>query len=291
LKARRLLILICGSAILSLPQRVVCADSVQNTAGVQVTATYENDSPTDIVQISSPYLPSQYNGWYFYAGVSNFNTVSVTTNSGVGSLNDTGLNQSDVSGSLGSNFQGFCVDLSHLVWENTQYTWQVGQLTDIRSPTSPTDVQSNGIGISADQAAAISRMWYSDWEGQAHTDTTAATFQIALWMLLYDYGSPTGPPTMFAGSEIPTATCWASAAWNDTSSPQASIFALVNTDQAGQPGQQQFSIAVVGATPSVSAQGAAVPLPPAAESGFAFLTLLGIFGIVRQVFRKTIAVQ
>src|ERR1035437_3506631 len=78
---------------------------------IDVSAQYLNDSPTDIVQITSAYLaPTGYNGGSFYAGASNFQLTAITS-PGIGTFS-TDLSVADVRhalGANGSNFVGYCI--------------------------------------------------------------------------------------------------------------------------------------------------------------------------------------
>jgi hypothetical protein len=257
----------------------VCGLGLQaRAATIQVTATYTGDAPGETVKITSGYLPS-YNGATFYTGSSNFTVQSITNNGS----HTTNLDIDKVGNLLRPAFQGYCIDLHHLIWTNTSATWDVANLADV-------NINVNGRSITTNQITAIKNLWedhnYGDFRGTPSANSDAAAFQIALWTLLYNYdngGLMATPGAVFSNSdEISKAGNWASAAWSDPGTPNADIYALISTG-TGANQVQSFSIALLGAgTPPT-----AVPLPAAAGVGLAMLGGCGILaGLRRRLTRK-----
>ncbi len=243
---------------------------------VVVSAYYTGDSPTETVNVKSPYLASPYtNTWVdVYAGASNFSLGSVTDKvTGAGDYT-TNLTASDVLGVLDNHFVGYCIDLNHLISpSNSQvFNWEVTDLTNVSSGV-------NGMGITTAQATAIEYLWGTHGPATESAEH-AATFQMALWMLLYDTGGTYGATetnVSFSGNaEIATAASWALDAWDGNFTKATDVFALVNVDT---PPTQSFSFTIVGFTPNIPP---AVPLPAAADVGFGMLAGFGALFVFRK---------
>jgi hypothetical protein len=239
---------------------ISCAASA---ARADVMATFNNDSPTDIVQITSSVLPAGESGGSFYAGRSNF-----TVTGGTDLFNPLpGAN---------NNITGFCIDLQHNISNGEMGIWKYGDIGDALGAVTPPTVLNPSLTI-AQITNAVTYLWLND--GAAATTTSsgsvAAAFQIALWQIIF------GSNATYVGPDVAGAATLSSAAIanDNTVLPDVVKVLYAGKDATSGAAIQNFSLAIVGTgTPFI----VTMPVPSAAYLGATLVGALGLIGAARR---------
>src|SRR5258708_6880578 len=216
------------------------------------TMVLQSATPAEIVHLNAPTLNPAVNNVDGYAGV---------------------LNWLDTSVNPQKSFQSFCIDVNHDISLGGTYTYTVG---------GNVNTSVNGNGGDPLLTTTIIKQIYGLWlqHGTADltsmTNHTAASFQVALWDILYNGGSAngSGPVTVSSGNgtiqtDITTGFGWANYAMLNPDTTNASFLdTMIFTSTNGQ--QQIYIGGPVGAP-------ASTPLPRPFVGGLALLGILRLF--------------
>jgi hypothetical protein len=172
-------------------------------ADMQVTSTFTNVNPGEVVGITSQSPNVSGYGW---AGVYNF---------------------SNASGYLTGNYSGFCIDIAQDIYSNQTATWTVAALSSAPTP---------GTAMGTYKAALIGELWYQDYGSIGTSNQAAAAFQIAIWEIINETTSTlsvTGGSFTVSDSDSGTLTLanqWLSQLNLNGTGPQTSgLIALTNS--------------------------------------------------------------
>jgi hypothetical protein len=267
---------------------------------VSVTATFEGLASGGTESITSSNEDGNYVGGV-YSGTYKFSNVNVTgTDPGAGDTPTltaedvyddlTGLPPNTTEASHPSPpeyFTAVCIDFEHEINSGNSTTWTVEDLDDVTS-------SDNYVGITTDQAKAITALTQSYDSMVSPTSDQSDQYQLAVWDVIYNgtgSGNPFGstaspsPYVNFAtDTNVTTALASALAAYTyvtTTTLGEATPvgYALVDPD-TGPGGLQDFTPAIVIVTPSFSPT--SVPLPAAASVGFSMLGGIGVLAAIRR---------
>jgi MYXO-CTERM domain-containing protein len=117
----------------------------------QVTATFSNVNPGEVVTISSSQPPVSGSGW---AGVYNF---------------------TNASGYLTGNYAAFCIDIAQDIYTNQTATFNVQSLGSAPVP---------GNAMGQLRANLIGELWYNDYAKIGSSNSNGAAFQLAVWEII-----------------------------------------------------------------------------------------------------------
>lgn len=165
-----------------------------------------------------------------------------------------GFNMEDTSGVLGS-FVAWCLDISHTIAQGVGYTYEV--------TSTPF---SNSFGLDAAQQSRVQNMFDANFGTLDYTNRQeAASFQVALWEVLYDddYDISTGD-FKATGSDLTKVADYLGLAQNYTGSKAYNLTFLEST---GSPQRQNLVTA------------SAVPVPAA---GLLLFSALGGIAVMRR---------
>lgn len=270
---------------------------------VTVTGTFNSSQPCTV----DTGLTSNYNDSNMGGKTTTVSTVAGIYNFTATDFSGSNTDVSAVKSALGisdtnSIFHAVCIDFTHNVWfGQTGITWEVKDLNGL-------DATVNGVGVSGEQAKAIAYLWQQNLPSRDANGifdaNGAAIFQMAVWDLIYNGG---GTYSQITGTLAPTvsypygtahalgldglAATAAQTAWNNRSSSQYNVYALVNTNTSPSPGggmppYQSFNFAISGPALSL-AEPVVVPLPASAGVGLGMLAGFGgLFGIRKQMCRR-----
>jgi hypothetical protein len=269
-------ILIAVSTVAVFAAAPLAARATDVAAGATVTATLQAHQPYTL-PLSLTSAPS---------GGSGTMSPQAATMSAAGIYNFTETDTNGVFGPPNTVFQAVCIGLTPgATYGQAGMNFTIEPLFRFTPPDSI-------VSISAHQAGAIAYLAASSYlpaPSDPNLATDAATFQMAVWDLLYTPGyvppSPIAPriPTIgYAGISDQTianaageaAQAW-DATWMSSYMPPSDIFALAGT---GAAGGQTSSFVALGPAAIV----APVPLPASAGVGFATLGGFGILFLVRR---------
>jgi hypothetical protein len=243
---------------------LLCLAFASQSKADSITLTLTGAGPTGIVEASGTALPAaQQSGVWTYAGVLDWKDAATS-----------------------APVYTYCIDIVHDIAGGQTHTFDI----------SPTDlsVSNPSTLFSAAVVRAINNLWRDHSSGlgapglldsTAHvtaiSNDDAATFQIALWEVIYDFqnnntGTLLSPlPLSFSNltaGDAGLAQTWATAAYTDAGTANVGLEALVATD-----GSQNQAIFL---------QAAGAPPLPAPLSVIGGVMLLGLIGTAKWVRRR-----
>lgn len=165
-----------------------------------------------------------------------------------------------------TQFTTFCIEFNQHINYNNTYTYDI---VDVASAPKPGLLVNNGNGMGSAKADALRELWGRHFASIGTNSTMAAAFQIAVWEIVYDWGSTglsSGIFRLNTTGDIATQAVSFLSTLNG-SGPKAYLIGMSSGGANGA--QDQLTLG----TPPPPTPSPAVPLPTAAVSGLGLMAL------------------